>query len=170
VHTLSVAALDAISDQLVYPLMGAPYDKEAADAAWKKLDESCEVLDKHLAARTYFVGVEVTLADIVMMAQLFVLWLMVCLSTLLFRTFPVLSSTTVAHHYEGQIFCCAPLYSCCCSYALQCDTNHHQLWWLVAVSVYSDFVIGAVAVVFLLLPGGFIVGWGWFGGTSLRGG
>eukprot|EP00884_Botryococcus_braunii_P016365 jgi/Botrbrau1/3411/Bobra.0337s0044.1 len=68
-------SLDDIPSQLIYPLLGLPYDKEKADACWRKLDEQCDVLNKHLAARTYFVGEHVTLADIVMLAQLFGLWL-----------------------------------------------------------------------------------------------
>jgi hypothetical protein len=54
-----------------------PYEKEGYKAAQEFLDTTCTTLDKYLETRTYFVGEYVTLADICMMEQFLMLWLVV---------------------------------------------------------------------------------------------
>lgn len=71
---------------LVYNLIGyVKHDAAKEEATWKDLDKACEPLDQHLASRTFFVGDNVTLADIIIMTQFMGLWLVVSLPSLPMR-------------------------------------------------------------------------------------
>jgi len=56
---------------VVYPLFGwAEYNKEASDKAQKSAKDLLKVLDKHIEGKEFFVGNQVTLADLYLFAGL----------------------------------------------------------------------------------------------------
>eukprot|EP00884_Botryococcus_braunii_P015783 jgi/Botrbrau1/2889/Bobra.0036s0031.1 len=69
-------SLGILALQLGLTLTGYfPYEKEGYKAAQEFWDTTCTTLDKYLETRTFFVGEHVSLADICMMEQFLVPWL-----------------------------------------------------------------------------------------------
>ena len=91
-HALTRAQIDAWVDtavtlyqtvgDIVYPILGyRPFDKQYHGLVSGRLQQQLHALNLHLQSRTYLVGPHITLADIVVAAELLMLYCLVCLTT-----------------------------------------------------------------------------------------
>ena len=71
--------LDQATKDWIYPMFGrAPYQPAAVQAAKSAFEKALQTMDMHLGQCTYLVGEAITLADLVVVSHLLLLYLMVC--------------------------------------------------------------------------------------------
>ena len=102
--------LDRITQHWVQPMFSTGLHKlSGVESAQKDFDRALQVLEKHLSSRTYLVGEGLTLADIVVVSHLLLLYITVGMPShskinLLVLAWHRCSLTSIAHS-------CAPCYA-----------------------------------------------------------
>jgi elongation factor 1-gamma len=100
---LAINELRYFAKSIVYPLFGwAEYDKDAADKAQKGVKELLKVLEKHIQGKDFFVGSQVSLADLYLFAGLRSFFQFVYVEDVRKNLFPQLTQWFVRLANESQ--------------------------------------------------------------------
>jgi len=71
--------LDKATEAWVYPLFGVrPHQQAAVETAKSDFEKALQTLETHLSSSTFLVGENLTLADLVVVSHLLLLYLVVC--------------------------------------------------------------------------------------------